>query len=152
MKDSIKCKGHWKFTLKDKDGNIKQIVEKENLIVDTGWDFISDVIGNTIQPAEMDSMEIGTGTTAAAAADIDLQTPVQRITGITYNHTIGTKIFSFEGTFGAGGGPWAITEAGVFNGGTTTLGTGILLNRVVFAAINKGTSDTLDATFTFTMS
>lgn len=147
MRDSIKVKGTWKFTLKDANGNIKQEVEKDNLIVDAGFDFISDVIGLASQPSEMSHMAIGTGVTLPAAGDTTLETELDRNTA-TYAHTGGTKVFTFDASWAAGDGTGAITEAGLFN--AASLGT--MLNRVTFSVINKAADDTLDATFTFTMS
>lgn len=45
-------------------------------------------------------------------------------------------------TFAAGTGTGALTEAGIFNASSA----GTMLNRVVFATVNKGASDTLIVT------
>jgi hypothetical protein len=152
FKDGIKMKGHWHIVLRDEYGNIKEERHQDNMIVDTGFEFIQDVIGEAAQPAEMDSMEIGTGTTAVVAGDTDLEAAdAAGREAATYART-SAKVFTFTNQWAAGVATAAITEAGIFNGGGTVEGAGIMLNRVVFSVVNKGALDTLDITFTFTMS
>ena len=74
--------------------------------------------------------------TAAAAANTALVTELAR-KAATFSHTAGTKVFQFEATFNAGEATGAITEAGVFNAASA----GTMLDRVVFAVINKGADD-----------
>ena len=118
-----------------------------NLITDAGFDFIADAMGLASQPSEMTHIAVGTGTTAAATGDTALETELARQSA-TYAHTAGTKVFTFETTFSPGAATGAITEAGVLNAASG----GTLLDRVVFAVINKGADDTLTQRFTFTMS
>ena len=121
---------------------------KDNLIVDVGFDFIADAIGKSSgRPSAMSHIAVGTGSVAAAATDTALGTEIAR-KAATYAHTAGTKVFTFETTFDPGEATGAITEAGVFNAATA----GTMLDRVVFAVINKGADDTLTQKFTFTMS
>ena len=121
---------------------------KNNLIVDVGFDFISDAIGASAgRPAVMSHIAVGTGVTAAAVGDTALQTEVAR-KAATYAHVGGTKVFTFEATFDPGEATGAITESGILNAAST----GIMLDRVVFSVINKGALDTLLQKFTFTMS
>ena len=95
----------------------------------------------------MSYIAVGTGTTVAATGNTALVTEVLR-KAATFSHTTGTKVFQFEATFNAGEATGAITEAGVLNAATA----GTMLDRVVFAVINKGADDTLTQRFTFTMS
>ncbi len=121
---------------------------RDNLIVDTGFDFIADAIGKASgRPDVMSHIAVGTGTNAAAAGNTGLQTEIAR-KAATYSHTAGTKVFVFDATFNPGEATGAITEAGVINAASS----GTLLDRVVFAVINKGADDTLTQRFTFTMS
>jgi len=83
----------------------------------------------------------------AALGHIAVGTEIAR-KAATYAHVAGTKVFSFEATFDPGEATGAITEAGVFNAAVA----GTMLDRVVFAVINKGANDTLTQKFTFTMS
>ena len=69
MEDKIGLRGDVTIILRDKYGNIIDEREIENTIVDGGFDFICDVIGNTTQPNDMAWTGIGTGTTAVTTAD-----------------------------------------------------------------------------------
>lgn len=145
--DKFQMKGSMEAVLIKEDGTV-EVTRKDNLIVDVGFDFIADAIGNSAsRPAVMSYIAIGTGTTAADTANTALETEAARGAAV-YAHTVGTKVFTFEEEFAAGTGTGAITEAGVLNAASA----GILLDRVVFSAINKAAGDSLTVTFTFTMS
>lgn len=147
--DTLKLKGSMTAVLFKEDGTSETYL-RDNIIVNSGFDFIADAIGKSAsRPGVMNAIAIGTGTTAAAATQTALVTELVRAAA-TYAHTAGTKVFTFVVTFAAGVGTGAITEAGVFN--STTAGSGTMLDRVVFDVINKGAADTLQVTFTFTMS
>jgi hypothetical protein len=121
---------------------------KDNLIVDAGFSFVAQAIGaSSGRPGVMSHIAVGTGVTAAAPGNTALQTEIAR-KAATFSHTVGTKVFQFEATFNPGEATGAITEAGVLNASSD----GTLLDRVVFAVINKGADDTLTQRFTFTMS
>jgi hypothetical protein len=144
--DKLKLKGALTLTLRKPSGEV-QTLHKDNLIVDGGFDFIADAIGNASQPGPMSHIALGTGTTAAASTQTALVTELDR-NAATYAHSAGTDTFTFSATFAAGDATGAITEAGVFNAASS----GTMLDRVVFSVINKGSDDALDAVFTFTMS
>ncbi len=144
--NELNLKGRAIFDLCKADGTIEH-TEQDNLIVNGGFDFICDVIGKDTQPGDMTHIAVGTGTTAVAATQTALVTEISR-QAATYAHTAGTKVFTMTATFAAGVGTGAITEAGVFNAASA----GTMLDRVVFAVINKGADDTLTCTFQFTLS
>lgn len=142
----MKLHGALTLILQKKDGQV-EVMKKDNLIVNVGFDFIADAIGKSAsRPAVMSHIALGTGTTAAAASQTALVTELTRLAA-TYAHTVGTKVFTFTASFGAGVATGAITEAGVLNAASA----GIMLDRVVFPVVNKGADDTLQAVFTFTM-
>lgn len=123
------------------------VVAADNLIVNAGYDFISDAIGNgSTRPGVMNRIAVGTGTTAAAVAQTALITELNRQTATFSKPT--TTQFRFEATFAAGVATGALTEAGVFNAASA----GVMLDRVVFSVVNKGALDSLVQRFTFTMS
>lgn len=125
-------------------------IRKDNGIVNNGFDFIANSIGNRAASgatAAMGWIAVGTGSTAFAATQAALITELTR-QAATYSHATGTKVFSFTTTFAAGVATGTLTEAGVFN--QSTLG-GTMLDRVVFTGIAKAAGDTLAQTFTFTM-
>lgn len=125
--------------------NSQVVLEKKNLIVQVGKNFLaSAVISNSTSPFV--SMAIGTGTTAAGLSDTSLQTESARAVFTT--SSVSTNVVSLSNAYAAGVGTGAITEAGIFNNATSG---GTMLSRVVFSAINKGSSDTLTINWTITV-
>ena len=146
-KENTKIKGSLILTLKHKDGSV-EVRRKDNLILDVGFDFIANAIGNAnSRPAVIGYTAVGTGTTAVAASQTSLVTELAR-KAATYSHTTGTKVFSFTTYFAAGEATGAIAEAGVCNASSG----GIFLDRVTFAVINKAADDELTTNFQFTLS
>lgn len=145
--DTMKMKGSLELLVKRANGDV-EMLRKDNIIVDVGFDFIADAIGKSAsRPGVMNHIAVGTGTTAAAAGQTTLVGELARKSA-TYSHTAGTKSFQFQTTFNPGEATGAITEAGVLNAASG----GIMLDRVVFPVVNKGVDDTVTATFTFSMS
>jgi hypothetical protein len=140
-----KASGRLNVVLKDSDGNIKQIVDVDNLVVNSGLAFIASRMKDTTATA-MSHMAIGTGTTAAAGGDTALGTQAARIA--LSSTTVTANSISYVASFSAGTGTGAITEAGIFNDVTT----GTMLCRTVFAVVNKGVNDTLQITWAITLS
>lgn len=125
-----------------------EVTHKHNAILNVGFDFIADSIGNSSsRPAPMGYIALGTGTTAVTGTQTELVSQLMA-KAATYAHDAGTKVFTFETTFNKGEATGALTEASVQNAETG----GTLIDRVVFPVINKGAEDTLKMTFTFTMS
>jgi len=147
LKDTLKLHGSLTLMLTKANGEV-EVTQKDNIIVDVGFDFIADAIGKAAsRPACMGYTAVGTGTAAAASSQTTLGTEVSRLAS-TYAHTSGTKTFTFTTTFAAGVATGALTEAGVFNAASA----GIMIDRVVFPVVNKGADDTLTTVFTFTLS
>jgi hypothetical protein len=140
-----KASGNLNIVLKDSDGNIKQAIEVPNLVVSTGLAFIASRMKDTTDAA-MSHMAIGTGSTAAAAGNTTLGTEAARV-ALT-STTVTANAIAYVASFGTGTGTGAITEAGIFNDGTT----GAMLCRTVFDVVNKGANDTLQITWTITLS
>ncbi|MFM0095685.1 hypothetical protein PQQ87_08730 [Paraburkholderia nemoris] len=149
MEANSKAHVHGALTLilKREDGS-NEVIHKDNIIVQNGFDFICDAIGNAgSRPACMGYIALGTGTATPAAGDTALGTEVSRLAA-TYAHTEGTQQFSFTATFNPGVATAALTEAGVFNAASG----GTMFDHVSFPVVNKGANDTLTAVFTFTLS
>ena len=143
----LKLKGTHIGILRHPDGTV-EVHRKDNLILNAGFDFIADAIGNgSGRPACMAYTAVGTGTTAADATQKALTTELAR-KAATYAHTAGTKVFTFTTKFEAGEATGAITEAGICNAATG----GTFLDRVTFNVINKGADDTYESHFQFTLS
>jgi hypothetical protein len=147
--DSIKMTGNLKLVLTDEHGNVKQEEEVKNLVVTVGKNFIASSMAKTTtnSPAAMTHMEVGTGTTAAAAGDTALETAVASSRVTLTSTTVTTNSVAYVATFPAGTGTGALTEAGIFNASSS----GTMLCRTVFSVINKGAADTLGITWTVTV-
>lgn len=148
IKENLRATGQVSFVLTDENGNIKQQGSK-NLVVNPGLAFIvSRMIGTSA--AVMSHMAIGTGTTAAAAAQTALvkeSTRVALTSSTTVTTTVTNDSAQYVATFGPGVGTAAITEAGIFNAASA----GTMLARTVFPVINKGALDTLALTWKVTV-
>ena len=147
--DAIKMTGNLKLVLTDEHGNVKQEEEVKNLVVTVGKNFIASSMAKTTtnSPAAMTHMEVGTGTTAAAAGDTTLETAVASSRVTLTSTTVTTNNVAYVATFPAGTGTGALTEAGIFNASSS----GTMLCRTVFSVINKGAADTLGITWTVTV-
>lgn len=144
--DKLKMHGAMTLVLQKPNGEV-EVTHKDNIIVNVGFDFIADAIGNAAaRPAAMGWIALGSGTTAPDAAQIALVTEVSRAAA-AYAHVAGTKVFKFSVTFGAGVATAALTEAAVFN----DVAGGIMFDRVNFPVVNKGVDDVLEVIFTFSM-
>lgn len=143
MNENFKIKGKMTALLTDENGNVKQTVSK-NIILNSGFDFIANAIGNSIRPAAMNIVAVGTDGTMQVASDTSLGVEVGSVSGL-FTHTAGTKTFDIAGEFGPGVGTGALKEAGVKNSANA------FIDRTTFEVINKGVGDTLKVTFTFDM-
>ena len=72
MEDSIKLRGDVAIVVKDKDGNVKEKREEKNLVVTTGLTYIASRMKDATATA-MTHMAVGSGTTAAAAGNTDIE-------------------------------------------------------------------------------
>lgn len=130
----------------DKNGALKEERSVKNLVTTVGKQHIADQLSSSPGGAAMSHMAIGTGTNAAAAGDTTLQTELDR--NALTSRTDSGAVVTYVGDWAAGDGTGAITEAGILNAASS----GTLLARSVFSAINKGASDTLQITWTLTIS
>jgi hypothetical protein len=145
MIDGLELKGHVTAVLRDELGDVKQTVETDNLITNAGRNAIVERLDSSPGTSQPTHMAIGTGTNAAAAGDTALQTELDR-NALTSN-TSSANVLTMVGDWAAGDGTGAITEAGVLNAAST----GTLYARAVFSVINKAAGDTLQITWTFTL-
>lgn len=132
--------------LRDENGKVKEVRDFHNLVVTTGLAHIVDQLKASPAQAAMSHMEIGSGVVAAAAGDTTLGTAIDR--NALTSRTGAAAVLTYVGTWAAGDGTGAITEAGIFNAASA----GTMLARVVFSVVNKGALDTLVITWTVTFS
>jgi hypothetical protein len=133
------------IVLRGPDGQVKHDETIHNLITTAGRNAIVSRLASSPGTAVPTHMAIGTGTTAAAAGDTTLQTELDR-NALTSN-TASTNVLTMVGDWAAGDGTGAITEAGVLSASSG----GTLFARAVFTVINKAAGDTLQITWTFTL-
>lgn len=144
ISDQIKAVGKLTITITGENGQVKDEVVVDNLVVTAGKNFIASRMTGT-GSAVMSHMAIGTGSTAAAAGDTALGAEVGRV-ALTSSSTSGA-VTTYVATFPAGTGTGAITEAGIFNANSS----GTMLCRTVFSVVNKGASDQMTVNWTVTI-
>lgn len=132
-------------------GNWGMSMNISNLVTNAGMAGVASRINGDGSEAAFTYIAVGTGTTAANAADTTLETETtdsgleraaataSRVTTDVTNDTAQlVKTFSVTGTK-------AVTESGVLNAGAS----GVLLARQVFSAINVVNGDSLQITWKF---
>lgn len=127
-------------------GEVKHDFETTNLVVDTGLDYIASRMVGT-SAGVMSHMAVGSGNTAAAAGDTELDSQLGSRNSLT-STTATDNAVEYVATFAAGEGTGPVVEAGIFNASTS----GTMLCRTVFDVINKGASDSMTITWTVTVS
>jgi len=142
---AAKASGKLNIVVRDSAGNIKQDFEIPNLVVTSGLSFIASRMKDTTSAA-MSHMAIGTGAVAAAAGNTALGSESVRV--ILTSTTVTANAIAYVASFGPGVGTGAITEAGILN----AVSVGTLLCRTVFDVVNKGANDTMQITWTVTLS
>ena len=149
--DTQKVIGLITIDVKDKFGRLKEHREIKNIVCNTGKAVVAGLLCGDGGLAVFNYLEVGVGTTAAAAADTALQTAitdsglarasatVSRVTTTVTNDTAQlVKTWSVSGTK-------AITEAGAFNASSA----GTILGHQVFSAVNVVSGDTFQLTYKF---
>jgi len=178
--DTQKLRGSVDIKLIGPDGEIKDSRYIPNLVVQSGKTYIATrMVGpNSVAGLAADNrststltscmshMGIGTSTTAAANADTSLTAEVA-VGGDIFAYSraslttssFSTGIVTYVSTFGVNNpqrtntsNTTAITEAGIFNSSNTQASGGTMLCRTTFNAVNKGNDDTLQITWTITIS
>ena len=144
--NSIKATGAVQVILRDANNCIKQSFTVKNLVVDSGLEYIAELLGFT-GPNQMSHMALGTSNTAAAAGNTQLTTQLGARSSLVSTTAVDNTV-EFVADFAAGANTGAITEAGIFNASTA----GTMLCRTVFAVVNKGALDSMTITWTITIS
>ena len=140
LQDNLKMTGHLAIAI-----NNEVVQEVPNLVVTSGKAYVASRMKDTTLNA-MSHMAIGTGSTAAAAANTALGSEADRNSlGST---TVSNGTVTYVATFGAGEGTGAITEAALLNASSG----GTMLCRTVFAVVNKGSQDSMTITWSVTVS
>jgi len=148
MITKIKTKGVVKITLFDKYG-VEKSAQVANMVVNSGLSHIvSRMVG--VASASISHIGVGTSSTAAAKTQTALVAQVVRTAAslAIVTTTVSNDTVEVTATFGEGVGTGALTEAGLFNASTG----GAMISRVVFATINKLSTDTVSISWKITVS
>lgn len=142
-----KLKGYVNIIVYDEHGDIKDIRQFRNLVVNVGLtgsgNRISDP-GTGVLAANW--IRLGTGTTAPAAANTALVGDMGEEKSAAYS-SIGIGSWQVVQSWGTGEAVATVQESGVFFGSYASM-----LCRQTFTAINKQSADTLEVTWGFTIS
>lgn len=138
------------------DGEVLNLgLASMRVVTTAGVGFLVDALQGSVEPEILRYHGVGTGTNAEASGDTALQTESTSIlnpndTRATGSLTEGASanIFRTVGTV-TFDGSGAITEHGIFS--TSGTGTGVLLDRSVFAAVNVVSTDTFAFTYDLTI-
>jgi hypothetical protein len=145
LNENLKLRGDVALVLKDKNGNVKEKREINNLIVSAGLEFICSRMAGASANV-MSHMALGSGTTAAAAGQTDLVSILGSREALD-SSTASSNTITYVSSFEAGEGTGAVTEAGIFNAASS----GDMLCRTVFSVVNKEADDTMSVTWTITL-
>lgn len=147
FKEPINVKGHIRLELYGPDGSLKQLVDKDNVVVTVGKNYLANwLTAGTQSTPFMSYVALGTGTTAAAASDTALQTELStRVQGTLTNST---NVWQNQATFGPGVNTGALTESGLFSASSG----GTMFARQVYPVVNKQAGDTIVFTWSVTFS
>jgi len=144
INEGLKLKGDVAVVLRDKNGNIKEERKINNLIVDTGLNFICDRMKD--DETAMTHMALGSGTTAPAAGNTALESQLGSREALD-SSTVTNNQIVFISSFEAGDSTGAVSEAGIFNAASG----GTMLCRVTFSVVNKAADDVLSINWTITL-
>lgn len=152
INEGVKMKGVYKFTLEDINTGVKRVFEYENLIPTVARTAIADHLSNASpSPASLRAnyTALGTGTTAPANGDTQLETETFRkaIASQTKLNNIAYQTAFYTAAEAVG----THREAGIFINGTGTANSGTILSRVAIN-ITKGATETLTIDYSITIS
>ena len=140
VNDQLKMKGKLQIRLND-----ELVQEIDNIVVTAGKGYVASRMKDATATA-MSHMGIGSGSTAADAADTALGTQLGRVALTSTN--VSGAVVTYVASFAAGTGTGAVTEAGIFNASSVVT----MLCRTFFSVVNKGASDSMTITWTVTVS
>ena len=140
--EHLKMKGVYTFTLENIETGEKRVIVKENLIPTAGRAFIASRLAQvgTPQDIKVTHTALGTGTTAPANGDTQLQTETYR--KAVASATSSGAVAYFTAFYTATEVTGTFKEAGVFINGTGTANSGTLFSRVA-VDITKTNLETL---------
>ena len=130
------------LTLRDGDGNVKEIREIHNTVPTVGLGAVMDQLLDSPTIAAPGWMEVGTGSPAATL----LGAYVAGSRTALSEKTRGGAVVTMKCTFAAGVGTGALTEAGIFS--VVTENTATMYLSASFGTITKAAADSLEIIWT----
>jgi len=141
--DEIHLEPNCFIRLFDEHGALKHYEAIHNTVTTGGNNGVAaQLVAAPPLPAFL-AMAVGTGSPAANA----LGAEIARVAFTS--RTVSSAVVTVVGTFGAGTGTGALTEAGTFDNTTATSGN--MWMSASFSVVNKGALDTLTITWTLTV-
>lgn len=131
-----------RMVLRDKDGLVKETREIHNTVTAAGKNAIADQLLASPTLGKPTHIGIGAGTPGANALGSELDR--NALTSKTRSGAVVTMV----GNWAAGDGTGAITEAAIFDSASA----GNTLLTTSFSVVNKAAGDTLEITWTLTVS
>lgn len=138
--ESATVTGRLTLVLKDKDGRVKA-TRTANTVTTAGKNMIADRVLASPTLGTPTHMAVGTGTPSATA--LGSESDRNALTSKTRSSAVVTMV----GDWAAGDATAALTEAGIFDASST----GNMHSSASFSVINKGASDTLSISWTWTV-
>ena len=144
--------------LTDKDGKVKQVVEKKNLVVDAGLDELLNLAGG-LSANHFGFIAMGLSAPTVTYASVALGNEpgsgtFRKSTSNTISQNANNTtpaILRLQTTFNAGEATGGLTESGIFNVSVKAAAGEAMLAADTFAVINKGASDVLTWTWEITL-
>lgn len=159
--ENMKSLGHIQLVVYGVDGAIKGYRQTDNLVVTNGDNVTANrIFGTTLTTSHAFSgafnyIGVGTGSTAAAVTQTDLVTPASnhRLAGVSDGAIHGTAIaqVSFPANRLTNSSTVSITESGLFDAFGNGTGSSNMFARQTFTGIGVNPADTLQVTWTVTI-
>lgn len=146
VNDQVKLTGELHVVVTGQDGIVKEDITIPNLVVTTGKNFIASRMTGSASNV-MSHMAIGSGTVDPVAGDVALGTELGRVALTTAGGVATNATVEYVGSFPAGTGTGAVTEAGIFNASSA----GTMLCRTKFPVVNKDVNDSIAITWRVTV-
>jgi hypothetical protein len=137
-------KGNIRLEVVSKDGNILDVREVTNTVMNTGKAQVAALILSDVGGTAFDYLALGTSNTAPSASQTALQAEVYRTagTGTRITTSVANDTAKLSGSFSITASA-TLREMGILNSSST----GILLARATFSDLAVNNADTVNAIY-----
>jgi len=143
LEDKMCVSGKLTIFRKEADGKLTKVLEKNNLVVNTGLQFLVNLMNGS---SGLSHIAVGTDNTAVQAGDTTLGNELAR-EAFSSTAAVSTT-WRADATFGSTEAVGTWEEAGMFNAAAS----GTMFNRVTGIGFTKSSGDTIIARFEITFS